>query len=69
VSAAIEALFKLNVNCETVFSCLDEKDVQLMGYWPSFMLITLYHLLFLYVTYTINVREFDEPIQHQNIQP
>jgi len=32
VSAAIEALFKLNVNCETVFSCLDEKDVHLVGY-------------------------------------
>lgn len=28
-SAGIKALFNLNVNCETVFSCLDEKDVHL----------------------------------------
>jgi len=48
---------------------LDEKDVHLVGYWPSFLLITLYQLLFLYVTYKINVGGCDEPMQHQNIQP
>jgi len=59
VSAAIEALFKLNIICETVFTCLDGKDVHLVGYGPIFLLVILYHLLFLYVTYRINVRQCD----------
>jgi hypothetical protein len=31
MSVAVETLFKMNANCETVFSSLDEKDVHFGG--------------------------------------